>query len=66
MSANNQLTIRKVHDVFELRMIDIESGTGGSLEGSFKTFKEAREAAYAFMQENIVEYGLDVADDCYV
>lgn len=56
MSANNQLIIDK--RTFKVHHMDV-SGCGGYEIGQGKDLDEAIEIAKSFMEEEIVEYGMD-------
>jgi len=64
MSANNKLLIYKKKDNFMIENVDVDTG-GGFLEGTTKTFREARELAKKIMSEEPVEYGVDYDESCF-
>ncbi len=68
MSANNYLRISKKDGKFILYDLDVDSDSG-FIEGTFNTFKEARDKANSILSGddflNIVEYGLKIDENCY-
>lgn len=60
MSANNFLLITKEKDKYSLHHCDADCGPWGDKFPEFSTLEEAVKAANSFMQENEVEYGLDI------
>ena len=64
MSANNKLVISKdAKDMYRIENVDVDTGDGFSIAEPCKTLKEAITKANAYMQEEIVEYGLEISED---
>lgn len=59
MSSNNQIFIKKIDSIFEIRDRCIEGGKG-ILIGMASNLEEATKKANNYMKENIVEYGLRI------
>ena len=61
MSADNYLLISQKAKKKYL-ILNKDMNGGGFIVGETDTFKEARKFAKEYMQNNIVEYGLEVSD----
>jgi uncharacterized phage-like protein YoqJ len=62
MSSNNFILIKKSRGKYIVSDEDSE-GDGKFQVGKFDTFKEAREFAYKYEQEELVEYGVSYSDE---
>ena len=61
MSANNELLIEKIGDKYSVSEVDVDAGGGFFItDNHFKTLEEAIKAANSYMEENEVEYGLNI------
>ena len=60
MSANNQLVITKTKTGYILKHIDMDCGEMRDKWPTFTTLEEAVNAANDFLEENEVEYGMDI------
>ena len=71
MSANNFLHIIKKKnpktpaETFEIWNNDIESGKRGFKIGTANNLKGAYAVANIYMRENLVEYGIKIAKNCF-
>lgn len=61
MSANNQIIIQKLGEKYSVSEIDVDCGGGYFItDDHFETLEEAIKAANKYMEENEVEYGLNI------
>ena len=59
MSSNNTVIITKRENKYVVEDIDVDTGIGYAI-ASEETFEDAIKSANEYMEENIVEYGLEI------
>lgn len=64
MSSNNIIHITKKDKEFTVYDEDVDAG-GRHLIGKTESFKEARAVAHKYEEEEMVEYGVSIDENCY-